>query len=145
MSLTLKYRVDKAYKYLQKNQETKAILSGGKGRGENISEAEANYEKDPLKSVILGFNVKIDTEQYNENVIFLRTPLIFMLPELRSSSYLLNEIGINNIGRFIIWADSELSDILFLTISEIKALREGFSSTFYPVRPTKHNFSTPSN
>ena len=41
MSLALRYRVDKAYEYLEKNKETKAILSGGKGNGENISEAEA--------------------------------------------------------------------------------------------------------
>jgi uncharacterized SAM-binding protein YcdF (DUF218 family) len=41
LSLALKYRLDKAYEYLTNNKGTKAILSGGKGKGENISEAEA--------------------------------------------------------------------------------------------------------
>lgn len=40
-SLALKYRLEKAYEYMSNNPETKAILSGGKGDGENISEAEA--------------------------------------------------------------------------------------------------------
>lgn len=40
-SLTLKYRLDVAYDYLSKNPDTQAILAGGQGEGENISEAEA--------------------------------------------------------------------------------------------------------
>lgn len=40
-SLALKYRMDKAYEYLNHHENTKAILSGGKGPGENITEAEA--------------------------------------------------------------------------------------------------------
>lgn len=38
---TLQYRLDTAYAYLVTHQETKAILSGGQGEGESISEAEA--------------------------------------------------------------------------------------------------------
>ncbi|MHA1551250.1 MAG: DNA topoisomerase VI subunit B [Candidatus Heimdallarchaeaceae archaeon] len=65
-----------------------------------------------------------EKKKYNENIIFLRSPLVFALPELRSSSYLLTEIGINNIGRFLIWSNSELSDILYLSVKEIEALKK---------------------
>lgn len=41
ISLSLKARLDKACAYLNENPDTKAILSGGQGPGENISEAEA--------------------------------------------------------------------------------------------------------
>lgn len=40
-SLALKYRLDKAYTYLNKSPKTIAILSGGQGPGESITEAEA--------------------------------------------------------------------------------------------------------
>jgi uncharacterized SAM-binding protein YcdF (DUF218 family) len=40
-SLSLQYRIDAAAKYLKENQTTIAIASGGKGDGEDISEAEA--------------------------------------------------------------------------------------------------------
>ena len=41
MSSNLQYRVEAAYEYLQKNPETKVVLSGGRGNGEDITEAEA--------------------------------------------------------------------------------------------------------
>lgn len=40
-SYNLATRLDKAYQYLKDNKDTKVIVSGGKGPGENISEAEA--------------------------------------------------------------------------------------------------------
>lgn len=40
-SLMLVQRMDKAIDYLEKNPEAKAVLSGGQGEGEDISEAEA--------------------------------------------------------------------------------------------------------
>ncbi|MDM5154243.1 YdcF family protein [Bacillus sp. DX1.1] len=40
-SLSLQYRIDKAAEYLKKHQQTTVIVSGGKGKGENISEASA--------------------------------------------------------------------------------------------------------
>lgn len=40
-SLALRYRIDAAHEYLEANPHTIALLSGGKGEGENISEAEA--------------------------------------------------------------------------------------------------------
>lgn len=41
MSANLRYRVEKAYEYLKVNPHTKAVLSGGQGQGEDITEAEA--------------------------------------------------------------------------------------------------------
>lgn len=40
-SLSLKYRMDAAAEYLRANEDAKAIVSGGQGSGEDISEAEA--------------------------------------------------------------------------------------------------------
>lgn len=39
-SLALRCRIDRAYEYLSKNPDTTAVASGGKGDGEDISEAE---------------------------------------------------------------------------------------------------------
>lgn len=41
MSANLKYRVQAACEYLKENPNTKAVLSGGQGSGEKITEAEA--------------------------------------------------------------------------------------------------------
>lgn len=43
VSLTLKYRLEVAYDYLMENEQTRAVLSGGQGEGEEITEAEAMY------------------------------------------------------------------------------------------------------
>ena len=43
-SYNLEKRLEKAYNYLQESPDTKAVLSGGKGLGEDISEAQAMYE-----------------------------------------------------------------------------------------------------
>lgn len=40
-SLALQYRLDVAYDYLEQNPNTQAILTGGQGAGETITEAEA--------------------------------------------------------------------------------------------------------
>lgn len=42
-SLTLKNRLDTAYEYLTNHPDAKAVLSGGKGDDEDISEAECMY------------------------------------------------------------------------------------------------------
>ena len=42
-SLSLRDRIDGAYDYLQQHPNTVAILSGGKGDGENITEAECMF------------------------------------------------------------------------------------------------------
>lgn len=41
ISPLLRYRLDKALDYLSENQDTMVVVSGGKGPGENLSEAEA--------------------------------------------------------------------------------------------------------
>lgn len=41
LSLTLKYRLDKGLEYTRRNPDAKIIVTGGKGRGESITEAEA--------------------------------------------------------------------------------------------------------
>jgi uncharacterized SAM-binding protein YcdF (DUF218 family) len=43
VSKSLRRRLDRAAAYLRENPDTKAILSGGQGRGEAVSEAEAMY------------------------------------------------------------------------------------------------------
>lgn len=42
-SLILKYRIDKAAEYLNAHKDVKAVVSGGKGNDEDISEARAMY------------------------------------------------------------------------------------------------------
>jgi uncharacterized SAM-binding protein YcdF (DUF218 family) len=44
-SLSLQYRIDKAADYLKANKNTIAIVSGGKGPGEDISEAQAMQQE----------------------------------------------------------------------------------------------------
>ena len=41
ISPLLRYRLEKALDYLSENQDTMVVVSGGKGTGENVSEAEA--------------------------------------------------------------------------------------------------------
>lgn len=42
-SIALKERLDVAYEYLKQNPETYCVVSGGQGRGEDITEAECMY------------------------------------------------------------------------------------------------------
>lgn len=44
-SRSLNYRIESAYEYLKENPETIAVLSGGQGRDEGISEAECMYRE----------------------------------------------------------------------------------------------------
>lgn len=54
----LRARINKAYEYLAANPESKAILSGGQGRGEDISEGQCMYNEltyrgiDPSRLII---------------------------------------------------------------------------------------------
>lgn len=43
-SQSLQYRIDEAYEYLKENPGARAVLSGGQGDGEAISEAQCMYE-----------------------------------------------------------------------------------------------------
>lgn len=53
-SLTLKYRIDRAYDYLLEHPDVKVIVSGGKGNDEGISEAEA------MQNRLLSFGIDGD-------------------------------------------------------------------------------------
>ncbi len=44
LSRALRYRVEEARKYLERNPRTRAVLSGGRGEGEWVSEARAMKE-----------------------------------------------------------------------------------------------------
>lgn len=70
-SLSLKYRIDAAGDYLRENKETKAVLSGGKGPGENISEAECMYRELLLRGIEKERLIKEDKSvNTSENIEF---------------------------------------------------------------------------
>ena len=50
-SLMLSYRINSAYDYLTKNPKSVAILSGGQGRGESISEAQCMFNELTKKGI----------------------------------------------------------------------------------------------
>jgi uncharacterized SAM-binding protein YcdF (DUF218 family) len=71
LSLTLKNRMDTALNYLQHNQQTRVIVSGGKGGNELIPEAEA------MKTYLLNHHInaeriQMDTQSTStyENILF---------------------------------------------------------------------------
>ena len=73
ISRPLAYRLDTAFDYLEKNPETIAIVSGGQGSGEDVSEAEA------MKSYLLKKGLEderiIEEDQSvntDENIAFSR-------------------------------------------------------------------------
>lgn len=71
MSSNLSYRVKAGLAYLQKNPETKAILSGGCGKGESITEAQAMkrylMEKGIAQDRLLLEESSTNTEENIEN------------------------------------------------------------------------------
>lgn len=71
MSANLRYRVEAAYEYLQENPNTKVVLSGGQGHGEDITEAEAMRrfleEKGVSKDRILIDDTSTNTEENIRN------------------------------------------------------------------------------
>lgn len=75
-SYSLQYRIDKAAEYLQSHEKTIAIVSGGQGKGEDISEALA------MKQGLMKLNVAEDriimedkSTSTDENITFSK-PLI---------------------------------------------------------------------
>jgi uncharacterized SAM-binding protein YcdF (DUF218 family) len=71
LSRALKSRLDTAYEYLEDNENTKVIVSGGQGNGEDISEAEAMSQYLLLKRIKEDKIIKEDqsTNTY-ENINF---------------------------------------------------------------------------
>ncbi len=82
-SPALKHRLDKGYEYLISHKETIAIVSGGLGRGEEITEAEAmkSYLE---KKGIDGSRILTEDKSYNtyENIHFSIQVLEEKLPNL---------------------------------------------------------------
>ena len=64
---------------------------------------------------------------YLETANLLLTPMSFAFPSLRRQSYLLQEIGINCIGRFSIWSNSDLSDVLNISEERVKELKQSIN------------------
>lgn len=75
-SLVLQYRIDAAASFLKKNKETIAIASGGQGRGEDITEAEA-IKRGLLAKGINGDRILLEDQSTDtkENIKFSK-PLI---------------------------------------------------------------------
>lgn len=65
-SLMLKKRIDAAYDYLVMNPHAKCIVSGGKGNGENISEAECMREN-LIEMGIAGSRIYMEDKSTNTN------------------------------------------------------------------------------
>ncbi|HIH55165.1 TPA: translation initiation factor IF-2, partial [Candidatus Woesearchaeota archaeon] len=47
----------------------------------DIADAESNYERDPLESVILGFNISVDTDIRNDKVKIITSNIIYRIIE----------------------------------------------------------------
>jgi uncharacterized SAM-binding protein YcdF (DUF218 family) len=60
-SATLKNRLDKTIEYVNKNDNATVIVSGGRGKGERISEASA------MKTYLINNGVSEDKIRYDEN------------------------------------------------------------------------------
>lgn len=70
-SQSFRYRIEEAKEYLEKNPDTKAILSGGKGPGENISEAECMYRELVERGIDASRLIKEDkSTSTSENIDF---------------------------------------------------------------------------
>ncbi|MDM5224043.1 YdcF family protein [Peribacillus sp. NJ11] len=70
-SLSLQYRIDKAAEYLMANKHTLVIVSGGKGPGEDISEAKAMQQgliEQGIEEVRIMMEDKSTTT--HENIVF---------------------------------------------------------------------------
>lgn len=81
-SQSLEYRIDKAYSYLKENPQTRAVLSGGQGYGEEISEAQCMYEE-LLQRGIADSRLLLESGSVNtmENIVFSRDLLEKEHPE----------------------------------------------------------------
>lgn len=76
-SRALKNRLDTAIKYLEENEYTKVIVSGGQGTGETISEAEAMSQY-LLKAGIDGLRIIKEDKSRNtyENLLFSKSLIV---------------------------------------------------------------------
>ncbi|MHA1303276.1 MAG: DNA topoisomerase VI subunit B, partial [Candidatus Heimdallarchaeaceae archaeon] len=68
-----------------------------------------------------------DIQKFVADFNVLRLPLIYALPSLRSRSHLLNEIGINCIGRFLFSDKGEIASVLELSKEKLESLKDSIS------------------
>lgn len=66
ITLNLKYRLDVALDYLSENKGTKVVVSGGQGKGEDITEAEAMSDY-LIKNGINKERIILETKSKNTN------------------------------------------------------------------------------
>jgi uncharacterized SAM-binding protein YcdF (DUF218 family) len=73
-SLSLRYRIDRAAQYLEDNPQTIAIVSGGKGKGEDMSEAEV-MKRELIEHGIPEHRILLEDKSTSteENVAFSKT------------------------------------------------------------------------
>lgn len=73
-SYSLQYRIDKAAEYLKTHEQTIVIVSGGKGKGEDISEARA-MKKGLMKQSIAEQRIIMEDRSTNtdENIEFSKS------------------------------------------------------------------------
>ncbi|WP_410200413.1 YdcF family protein [Peribacillus frigoritolerans] len=75
-SLSLQYRIDKAAEYLSANKHTVVIVSGGKGPGEDISEAKAMQQGLIAQGIEEARIVMEDkSTTTHENIVFSKEPI----------------------------------------------------------------------
>lgn len=90
-SVMLAARVNAAYEYLEKNENAKAILSGGQGNGENISEAQCM------------FNI-LTEKGIDKNRLFLEDESTNTYENIRNSKEIIEK---NNLDENVIIATSD--------------------------------------
>lgn len=70
-SLMLSYRINAAYEYLNENPQSVAVLSGGQGRGESISEANCMFNELTKKGIDPSrLYLESKSTNTNENISF---------------------------------------------------------------------------
>lgn len=75
-SKSLQYRIDRAEKYLRENEKTKAVLSGGKGEDEDISEAQCMAKELDKKGIVSGRLLLEAKSRNTEQNIAFTIPII---------------------------------------------------------------------
>lgn len=79
-----------------------------------------------------------ETKKYLDMSVFLRSPITFNFPHLRNISHLVREVGLNCIGRFAIWPNKELVEILEVSENKIKSMKESISIADYQTNKEKY-------
>ncbi|MCM3575150.1 YdcF family protein [Mesobacillus subterraneus] len=110
-SLALQYRIDHAANYLKDNPETIAIASGGKGPGEDISEAES------IKRELIGHGIE-------ESRVLLEDKSTDTYENIRFSKELIPEeaeVGLVVTNDFHIYRAKMIADNEELTLAGLPA------------------------